>query len=80
MVKTDIGRNVGGQGWFMKALVWVYLSITGKPPDYGARHYVKAALRPKEEHVSRKGSLIMIEEMQRGQANHSVRGNSRSHG
>lgn len=52
MVKTDIGRNVADQAWFMKALVWVYLNITAKPPDYGARHYVKAALCPKEEHVS----------------------------
>lgn len=53
MVKTGIGRNVADQAWFMKALVWVYLSITAKPTDYGARHYVKSALRPKEEHVSR---------------------------
>lgn len=53
MVRTDIGRKVADQGWFMKALVWVYLSITAKPPDYGARHYIKAALRPQEEHVSR---------------------------
>lgn len=52
MVKTDIGRNVAEQAWFMKTLVWVYLAISGKPPDSGARHYVKAALRPKEEHVS----------------------------
>lgn len=53
MVKTDIGRNVGDQGWFMRVLVWGYLSISGKPPGYGARHYVQAALRPREEHVSK---------------------------
>lgn len=53
MVKTDIGRTVADQAWYMKALVWVYMTVTGKPPEYGARHYVKAAVRPKEEHVSR---------------------------
>lgn len=48
MVKTDIARHVEDEGWFMKPLVWVYLSFSGKTPDHGARHYVKAALRPKK--------------------------------
>lgn len=52
MVNTDVARSFAGQNWFMNILVWVYMSSSGKPPDYGARHYVKAALRPKEEHVS----------------------------
>lgn len=81
MVKTDIARNVEDEGWFMKPLVWVYLSFSGKSPDHGARLYVKAALRPKEEHVSKEGLFyIMVENMQRGHANPRVRGNSRSHG
>lgn len=54
MVSTGIGREVADQAWFMRVLVSLYVKIGGKPPDYGARHYIKAALRPQEEHVSRK--------------------------
>lgn len=52
MVRSDIGRAVGDQSWFMKILVGVYMGILGKSTEYGARHYINAALRPKEEHVS----------------------------
>lgn len=52
MVRTDIGRAVADQTWIMKLLVSLYMSLGGKAPDYGARHYILAALRPKEEHVS----------------------------
>jgi hypothetical protein len=52
MVRTDIGRAVVDQAWFMKILVAVYMDVLGKSTDNGARHYVNAALRPKEEHVS----------------------------
>ncbi|KAK2609480.1 hypothetical protein N8I77_002977 [Diaporthe amygdali] len=50
MVKTNIGHTVADQTWIMKLLVSLYMSLGGKPPDYGARHYITAALRPKEEH------------------------------
>lgn len=51
MVRTDIGRAVVDQGWVMKILVTAYMGVLGKSVEHGARHYVNAALRPKEEHV-----------------------------
>jgi NAD(P)-dependent dehydrogenase (short-subunit alcohol dehydrogenase family) len=50
LVHTDIGRAIANQSRLMKIVVPVYLSILGKSPDYGARFYVTAALRSKEEH------------------------------
>lgn len=52
MVRTSIGRAMADQAWFMRTLVALYMGFLGKPPGYGARYYVNAALRPIEEHVS----------------------------
>ncbi|KAI9692845.1 MAG: hypothetical protein M1822_004839 [Bathelium mastoideum] len=50
LVKTDIGRAIAGQSWYMQIIVYLYMAILGKSPDFGARFYVAAACRSKKEH------------------------------
>lgn len=58
----------------MRTLVALYMGFLGKPPSYGARYYVNAALRPSEEHVSEAYHLLPTERS--AQANMTARGAS----
>ncbi|KAI1826993.1 hypothetical protein F4861DRAFT_494685 [Xylaria intraflava] len=50
VVRTDIGRTIAQSSWFMRFAVPAYLRVLGKSTDYGARFYVRAALKPIESH------------------------------
>ncbi|CAH0045964.1 unnamed protein product [Clonostachys solani] len=50
LVRTDIARKTAGVNWFFKHATHLYFFIGGKIPSYGARYFVKAATRPKEDH------------------------------
>ncbi len=52
MVKTEIGCHIAERSWFHALCTYLVLFITAKTADSGARIFVMAALKPKENHVS----------------------------
>ncbi|KAF4632902.1 hypothetical protein G7Y89_g5222 [Cudoniella acicularis] len=50
LVQTNITRDVSNQPLLTKITVSLYFKILAKSPNYGARSYVNAVLKPQEEH------------------------------
>jgi hypothetical protein len=61
LVDTDLGRSIAKSSIVLRIITPIYMYILGKTPDHGARHCVSAAIKPKEEHVSRLITMKLYE-------------------